>query len=120
MSMLANKPKKEAASHETVSRIRITLSSRKVKALEAVCSTLIDKSKKRGLKVKGPVRLPTKHLRICTRKSPCGEGTNTWDKFEMRIHKRVIDLHSPADVVRQITSINIESGVEVEVTVPEK
>ena len=35
----------------------------------------------------------------------------------MRIHKRVIDLHSPSEVVKQITSIPIESGVEVEVTI---
>jgi len=34
-----------------------------------------------------------------------------------RIHKRLIDLHSPADVVKQITSISIEPGVEVEVTI---
>ena len=73
------------------------------------------------------MRMPTKVLRITTRKSPCGEGasrrkhrvlfltlagTNTWDRFELRIHKRLIDLHSPADVVKQITSISIEPGVE--------
>ena len=46
-------------------------------------------------------------------------GTNTYDKFEMRIHKRLIDLNSPSDVVKQITSINIEPGVEVEVTMQE-
>ena len=34
-----------------------------------------------------------------------------------RIHKRLIDLQSPADVVKQITSISIEPGVEVEVTI---
>jgi len=56
-------------------------------------------------------------LRHTVRKSPCGEGTNTWDRFEMRIHKRVIDLHSPSEVVKVITSINIEPGVVVEVTV---
>ena len=44
------------------------------------------------VKVAGPVRMPTKVLRITTRKSPCGEGTNSWDHLEMRIHKRVIDL----------------------------
>jgi len=98
-------------------RIRITLTSRNVKNLEKVCSELIKGAKSKGLKVKGPVRLPTKVLRITTRKSPCGEGTNTWDRFEMRIHKRLIDLHSPSEVVRQITSINIEPGVEVEVTI---
>ncbi len=62
------------------------------------------------------MRLPTKRLVIHTRKSPCGEGSNTWDRFEMRIHKRYIDLHSPQEVVKQITSISIEPGVEVEVT----
>lgn len=44
-------------------------------------------------------------------------GTNTFDRFELRIYKRLIDLHSASDVVRQITSINIDPGVEVEVTV---
>ena len=95
------------------------------------------------------MRLPTKILKITTRKSPCGEGappptpghalaaycsahrlrtwiilsspsmtgTNTWDRFEMRIHKRLIDLHSPSEIVKQITSISIEPGVEVEVTI---
>lgn len=44
-------------------------------------------------------------------------GTNTWDRFELRVHKRVIDLHSSPEVVKQITSITIEPGVEVEVTI---
>ncbi|PRQ55466.1 putative ribosomal protein S10 [Rosa chinensis] len=42
--------------------------------------------------------MPTKVLHITTRKSPCGEGTNTWDRFELRGHKRVIDLFSSPDV----------------------
>jgi small subunit ribosomal protein S20e len=61
--------------------------------------------------------MPTKTLRITCRKTPCGEGSKTWDRFEMRIHKRVIDLHSAAETVKQITSISIEPGVEVEVTI---
>lgn len=61
--------------------------------------------------------MPTKVLHITTRKSPCGNGSNTWDRYEMRIHKRVIDLHSQTDVVRQITSISIEPGVDVEVRI---
>ncbi|KAG1181503.1 hypothetical protein G6F35_015884 [Rhizopus arrhizus] len=69
------------------------------------------------LKVRGPVRLPTKTLRITTRKSPCGNGSETFDKFEMKIYKRLIDLHSPSEIVKQITSISIEPGVEVEVTI---
>ena len=98
-----------------VHRIRITLTSRNVKSLEKVCSDLIRGAKDKELKVKGPVRMPTKVLRITTRKTPCGEGSKTWDKFQMRIHKRVIDLHSPSEIVKQITSINIEPGVEVNI-----
>ena len=98
-------------------RIRITLTSKNVANLEKVCADLIRGAKEKRLKVKGPVRMPTKVLRLTVRKSPCGEGTNTWDRFQMRIHKRLIDLHSPADVVKQITSISIEPGVEVEVTI---
>ncbi|CAO2595048.1 40S ribosomal protein S20 [Lemmus lemmus] len=61
--------------------------------------------------------MPTKTLRITTRKTPCGEGSKTWDRFQMRIHKCLIDLHSPSEIVKQITSISIELGVEVEVTI---
>lgn len=50
----------------------------------SVSADLVKGAKDKQLKVKGPVRLPTKTLRITTRKSPCGEGTNTWDRFEMR------------------------------------
>jgi small subunit ribosomal protein S20e len=82
-----------------------------------VCADLIRGAKEKHLKVKGPVRMPTKILRITTRKTPCGEGSKTWDRYQLRIHKRLIDLHSPSEIVKQITSISIEPGVEVEVTI---
>jgi len=99
-----------------VHKIRITLTSRNVKSLEKVCSELLDRAKSKDLRVKGPVRLPTKNLRISTRKTPNGEGSKTWDAFEMSIHKRLIDLNAPTEVVKQII-VNIEAGVEVEVTI---
>ncbi|KAG6422597.1 hypothetical protein SASPL_119175 [Salvia splendens] len=102
---------------EQIHKIRITLSSKNVKNLEKVCADLVRGAKDKRLRVKGPVRMPTKVLKITTRKSPCGEGTNTFDRFELRVHKRVIDLFSSPDVVKQITSITIEPGVEVEVTI---
>ncbi|XP_064201594.1 small ribosomal subunit protein uS10-like [Anguilla rostrata] len=120
-----------------IHRIRITLTSRNVKSLEkgdtaalqdlsfrslfysvhgpdpSLNTDLIQGAKEKNLKVKGPVRMPTKTLRITTRKTPCGEGSKTWDRYQMRIHKRLIDLHSPSEIVKQITSISIEPGVEV-------
>ncbi|XP_006886571.1 PREDICTED: 40S ribosomal protein S20-like [Elephantulus edwardii] len=95
-----------------IHRIWTTLTSCNIKTLEKVCADLI-----RGAKVKGPVRMPTKTLRITTRKTPCGEGSKTLDRFQMRIHKRLIDLHSPSEIVKHITSISTEPGVEVEVTI---
>ena len=73
-----------------------------------VCGDLIHRARDSDLKVKGPIRMPTKILRITTRKTPCGEGSKTWDKYEMRIHKRVIDLHSAAETVKQIVSLYIQ------------
>ncbi|CAO3599460.1 unnamed protein product [Absidia cylindrospora] len=114
MSYVAKNSSEKAGLEEQaqpkIHRIRITLTSRNVKNLEK-------RAKDKQLKVKGPVRLPTKVLRITTRKSPCGNGSETFDRFEMRIHKRLIDLHSPSEIVKQITSISIEPGVEVEVTI---
>ena len=57
------------------------------------------------LVVHGPVRMPTKKLKLMVRKSPNGEGTNTYDRFQMRIHKRVLELFCAQDVVRQIANI---------------
>ncbi|CAH0387783.1 unnamed protein product [Bemisia tabaci] len=95
---------------------RITLSSKSVKSLEKVSHDLIEEIKKLNLRYKGPIRVPTKTLRITTRKTPCGEGSKTWDRFQMRIHKRFIDTKCVADQIKLITSIYIEPDVDVLVT----
>ena len=109
--------KGQQSTSSSVMKIRITLTSRKVKALETVCAGLIQRAKSKKISAKGPVRLPTKNLKLTVRKSPCGEGTNTWDRYEMRIHKRIIDLLGTSDDVREITAIYIDPSVNVEVTV---
>ena len=112
------KPTKvEGVEELPIHRIRITVTSRKVDALEKFCAEIKSKALSRNLKVSGPVRMPTKFLRLTVRKSPCGEGTNTFDRFQMRIHKRILDLHCTVDVVKQLTKIPIEPGVDVELTI---
>ena len=81
---------------------------------------MIKRAGAQQLRFNGPTRMPTKILRITTRKSPCGEGSKTWDHFQMKIHKRIVDLYSPSEVVKQITSISLEPGVEVEVTIADQ
>lgn len=117
MAGVPYKTEKPITLDNTEYRIRITLTSQNVRSLEKVCEQLINGAKEKNLFMKGPIRMPTKVLRITTRKTPCGEGSKTWDRFQMRIHKRLINMHSPSDVLKQITSISIEPGVDVEVTI---
>ena len=114
-----NKGVKEGTENEELKlhRIRITLTSRNLRAIEGVCRELIRSAKDENLVVSGPKRMPVKTLQVTTRKSPCGQGTNTWDRFEMPIYKRLIDLQSPTDVMRQITAVPIDHGVDVELTI---
>ena len=96
--------------------IRITLSSHNVKSLEKVL-LIWSELKEKNLKVKGPVHMPAKTLRITTRQIPCGEGSKTWGWFHIKIHKWLIDLQGLSEVVKQIPSISTEPGVQVEVTI---
>ena len=95
-----------------VNNIRIVLYSTDVKAIERACADIKRKATDKNLKMKGPVRIPTKTMRLTTRKSPCGEGTNTWDRFEMRTFKRVIDLRAPVDMMKSIVAP--ERGVDMD------
>lgn len=113
-------------------KIRITLTSTKLKPLEKVCTDLVNRAKDKDLRVKGPVRLPTKILSHTTRKTvsetssyelcyssnlncmqPCGEGSKTWDRYTLKIHKRLIDLTSPAEVVKQIVGIYASFSLKI-------
>jgi len=100
--------------------IRVTMCSRKLKSIERICRNIVADNIEKELCIKGPLRIPTKTLTVTTRKSPCGEGTNTWDKFENRVYKRIIDVVSSKNTLKQITSISIEPGVEIEVTILEE
>ncbi|CAO2639502.1 40S ribosomal protein S20 [Lemmus lemmus] len=97
--------------------IRITLTSHNVKSLEKVCADLIRGAKEKNLKVTGPVHMPTKTLRLTTKKKKKKKSFKMWDRFQVRILKHLTDLHSPSEIVKQITSISIEPGVKVEVTI---
>jgi small subunit ribosomal protein S10 len=47
---------------------------------------------KTGVRVKGPQPLPTKTLKVTTRKAPTGEGSHTFDHWQLRIHRRILDV----------------------------
>ena len=43
-------------------------------------------------------------MKPCLLVQPCGEGSKTWDRYEMKVHKRLIDLHSSSEIDKQIVS----------------
>ncbi|WMV21826.1 hypothetical protein MTR67_015211 [Solanum verrucosum] len=75
--------------------IRITLSTKNVKNLVKMCTDLVCGAKDIRIRVKRPVEMPTKVLNIIPRKSSYGEGTNTWDKFELRVHEHKLTFIAP-------------------------
>jgi len=115
--MDTDKKQVDEGTFEEIQRIRMTLKGRETKPLEFACTEIVRRSKQKGYEIKGPVRMPTKCLKLTVRKSPCGEGTNTWDRFEMRIHKRVIDIYCPSSVVKDITTFKIDPSVDVNLVV---
>src|SRR5574344_968355 len=88
--------------------IRIILKSQETKNLEYVTSTIVKLAKEKQFVVSGPRFMPNKHLALTVRKSPCGEGTNTYDKYEMRIHTRIVDIKCSPNSVSEITSFKIK------------
>lgn len=115
--MSAVEEKKDVEVSPETHTIRITMTSTQVKRLEKVTNLIIAKANAQKVTKKGPVRMPTKTLSIATRKTPNGEGSKTWDHYEMKIHKRYIDLTAPIVLVKEISQLTIEPGVDVEITV---
>ncbi|MEM5797972.1 MAG: 30S ribosomal protein S10 [Candidatus Aenigmatarchaeota archaeon] len=103
---------------------RIKLASRDQKEVEAICEQIKEIAKKAGIAIRGPIPLPTKKLKVWTLKTPCGDGTGhgnaTWDRWEMRIHRRVIDVGSSERVLRQVVRIPIPEGVKIDIEFKEK
>ncbi len=62
-----------------------------------------------------PPRSHVKHLVVPTRKAPDGEGSETWDHWEMRVHKRLIDLDADDRALRQLMRIQVPDGVNIEI-----
>ncbi len=103
---------------------RIKLAGRNYKELDEICRQIKEIAKKYGISVRGPVPLPTKKLRVYTLKTPCGDGTGhgnaTWDRWEMRIHRRVIDIGSNERALKQVVRIPIPEGVKIDIEMKEK
>lgn len=102
-----------------MARTRIKLVSANIDKLNEIVNAICEIASKSGVSIHGPIPMPTKRLKITTRKSPCGNGTATFDRFEMRIHKRLIDMPADEKVLHAIMRMPISKEVNVEIKVIE-
>lgn len=101
-------------------KARIMLSGRNAKELDRVCNQIAYVAKSANANVKGPIPLPTKKIKIVCRKNPSGQGNAFYDRWEMRIHKRIVDIYMTersAKAIRNVMGIQIPEGIEVEIAI---
>lgn len=103
------KEKEIEEEEEEIAHYKLTLTHKKHRGLELAVKDImrkVENLKNDGARVKssGPGRMPIKRLKITTRRSPCGNGTNTFDTWEMKIHKRVFHIHCSQKNFQSITS----------------
>ena len=96
-------------------RARIKLASTDIDKINQICGDISAIAGKTGVNLKGPIPLPTKKLKVTTRKSPCGDGKASWERYEMRIHKRLIDLSADERTLRLVMRVPIPENLSIEI-----
>lgn len=106
---------KKAAKEAAASRVRIKIRAYDHKIIDQSTRTIIDTAERTGAKVVGPVPLPTEKKKWTVNRSTFVHK-NAREQFEMRIHKRIVDILDPnAKTVDALTSLNLPAGVDVEI-----
>jgi small subunit ribosomal protein S10 len=96
-------------------KARISLTGTDPRKVDNVCAQIKAISERTGVNMAGPIPLPTKRLTVPVRKAPDGEGSETWDRWQMRVHKRLIDLDADDRALRQLMRIQVPDGVNIEI-----
>ncbi|MDD3178132.1 30S ribosomal protein S10 [bacterium] len=92
---------------------RIVVTSTDYEKLTNFCEQVLDVAKKAGVKHSGIIPLKTKKLVVPTRRGPSGGGTETYQKFQLRIHKRIIDVKADDKILRKIVRVDVPSDVQM-------
>ena len=95
----------------------IKLTSEKHEDVDTVCSHIKSICDNAGVSMRGPIPLPTRRLVVPCRKSPDGEGSETWDRWEARLHKRLIYIDADERAMRQLMRIQIPDGVKISIQI---
>ena len=107
--------KKNEEAKPAQQRIRIRLNAYDYRLIDQSTAKIIDTAKRTGALIAGPVLLPTR-IRKYTVNRSVHVDKKSREQFEMRIHKRLIELISPTQkTVDELMKLDLPSGVEVEI-----
>lgn len=107
------KKEKEKESGKVVLRIRVRAYESKI--LDASIKQIMDTATRYDANIIGPVPLPTEIKKYTVNRSPF-IYKNTREQFEIRVHKRLIDIINPnAKTVEALTNLSLPSGVDIDV-----
>ena len=100
-------------------KARIKLSCTDFKQLTDICNQIKEVAKRTGVKHSGIIPLPTKKMVIACRKGPSAGGTESYERWHMRVHKRLIDIEADERTLRHIMRVEIPESVHVEIELKE-
>lgn len=106
---------KEDDKEEARTRIRIKIKAYDNKIIDQSTRLIMDTAQRSGAEVRGPIPLPTEKTKYTVLKSTFVHKDSR-DQYEMRVHKRLIDIYDPTPkTVEDLQSLNLPAGVNVEI-----
>lgn len=107
--------KKETKANGEIQKLRIRVRAYEHKILDASVKQIIDTAQRFDAEVVGPIPLPTEIKKYTVNRSTFVHK-DAREQFEMRMHKRVIDIKNPsAKVIESLTNLSLPSGVNIDV-----
>lgn len=99
---------------KTEEKLRIRLKSYDYRLIDKYAKQLVDLLLKEGLEIRGPIPLPTEVKKITVNRSPF-IYKDSREQFEIRVHKRLIDVLNPTPRITELFSyLDLPAGVEIE------
>ena len=106
---------KKSEKTSSANRVRIKIKAYDHKVIDQTARKIVETAERTGAGVTGPVPLPTEMHRVTVNRSSFVHK-NARDQYEMRVHKRVVDILNPtAKTVDQLTSLDLPAGVDIEI-----
>ena len=114
-SVIKRAPKAKKEEAKELAKLRIRVSAYEHKVLDASVKQIVDTAARYDGKIEGPIPLPTEIKKYTVNRSSFIDK-NSREQFEMRVHKRLIDISNPSPkLIESLTNLSLPSGVNIDV-----